>query len=57
MQLQFSSITEERDRLKSYVDELKQDNNADAGSGVINKTLLQVVQRNSYCKIFCVFFS
>lgn len=54
--MQLSSVTEERNRLKSYVDELKQDNNADAGSGIINKALLQVVQCNSYCKIFYIFF-
>lgn len=44
---QLSSVTEERDRLKNVVDELKK-HNTETGAEIAGGTLLQVVEHHSF---------
>jgi mitotic spindle assembly checkpoint protein MAD1 len=44
IQLSLSSITEERDRLKHIVDELKKPQNSEPGSGITSGTLVQELE-------------
>lgn len=40
--MQLSSVTEERDRLKNVVDELKKHKNVESGLEIVTETLTQV---------------
>lgn len=53
---QLSSVTEERDRLKNVVDELKAQNNVAAGGDLVNGTLFKVLQLQTYFICFSRIF-
>lgn len=53
---QLASVTEERDRLKNVVDELRAQNTVAAGGDVLNGTLFKVLQLQNYFIFFSRIF-
>ncbi|KAJ4846920.1 hypothetical protein Tsubulata_010318 [Turnera subulata] len=53
-ELLLSTVSEERDRLKSVVDELKRSKNDQAGDGAASGTLLQELESSLAKKEFCI---